>query len=104
MLRVAGSFFVIAGLASAETQGGVVRSGGQALPGAAVTAICGTDKITTVTDDAGQFELGGLPSAPCKFTITRVGVDPAQRDLTASAASAAFDLSLQTHATLAVEP
>jgi len=40
----------------------------------------------------------------CKFTITMFGFEPAQRDLTASGTSASFDLTLQTHATLAVEP
>src|SRR5580704_13879308 len=108
MFRTTGLFFILAALpatiAFAETQSGSVRSGGQPIPGAAVTAICGTDKITTVTDDAGQFELGGLPSTPCKYTISMFGFEPAQRDLTASATSATFDLTLQTHATLAVEP
>ncbi len=104
MFRTTGFLFVLAATAFAATQSGTVRSGGQSIPGAAVTAICGTDKITTVTDDAGQFELGGLPSTPCKFTITMFGFEPAQRDLTASATSATFDLNLQTHATLAVEP
>jgi len=108
MFRTTGLLFVLAALlaaaASAETQSGIVRSGGQPIPGAAVTAICGTDKITTVTDDAGQFELGGLPSTPCKYTIAMFGFEPAQRDLTASANAATFDLTLQTHATLAVEP
>ncbi len=32
------------------------------------------------------------------------GFEPSQRDLTASSSSATFDLNLQTHATLAVEP
>src|ERR1700691_3625116 len=104
MLRIAGSFFVIAGLAFAETQSGVVRSGGQAIPGAAVTAICGADKITTVTDEAGKFELGGLPATPCKFFISMFGFEPAQLDVTASGSPVTFDLKLQTRATLATEP
>lgn len=104
MLRTAGSFFLIAGLAFAETQSGVVRSGGQAIPGAGVTALCGADKITTVTDETGQFELGGLPSTPCKFFISMFGFEPAERDVTASASPLTFDLKLQTRATLATEP
>src|ERR1700733_7144155 len=104
MFRTTGLLLVISGIAFAETQSGTVRSGGQPIPGAAVTAICGTDKITTVSDDAGQFELGGLPSTSCKYTISMFGFEPSQRDLTASGTSATFDLTLQTHATLAAEP
>ncbi len=104
MLRITSFFLAIAGLAFAETQSGVVRSAGQAIPGAAVTAICGTDKINTVTDEAGQFELGGLPSTPCKFFISMFGFEPTQLDVTASPAPLTFDLKLQTHATLAAEP
>lgn len=104
MLRTAGFLFVVAGSVLAETQNGVVRSGGQAIPGATVTAICGTDKITTVTDDAGRFEMGGLPSTPCKFYISMFGFESAQRDATASSNPLTFDLNLQTRATLATEP
>ncbi len=50
MFRTTGLLLIVAALlaanAFAETQSGVVRSGGQSIPGAAVTAICGTDKIT----------------------------------------------------------
>src|ERR1700722_18854958 len=108
MFRTTGLLFVLAallaGTAFAATQNGIVRSGGQPIPGAAVTAICGTDKITTVTDDAGQFELGGLPSAPCKFFISMFGFEPSQLDVTASGSPVTFDLKLQTRATLATEP
>ncbi len=104
MPRTIGFLFVVAGLAFAETQSGVVRSGGEAIPGAAVTAICGADKITTVTDDAGRFDLGGLPSTPCKFYISMFGFEPAERDVTASSTALTFDLNLQKRATLATEP
>ena len=104
MLRTAGWFFVVAGFAFAETQSGVVRSGGQAIPGAAITAICGTDKITTVTDEAGQFELGGLPATPCQFFVSMFGFEPSQRNVTASSSPLTFDLKLQTRATLGAEP
>lgn len=104
MFRTAGLLIIVAGLVFAETQSGVVRSGGQAIPGATVTAICGTDKITTVTDDAGRFDLGGLPSTPCKFTISMFGFEPAEREAAASSSGLTFDLTLQKRATLASEP
>ena len=63
MLRsTCAALLLFAGVAAADVQTGIVRSGGQPIPGATVTAECGTDKITTVTDDAGRFEIGGLPS------------------------------------------
>ena len=54
----------LAGNAFADTQSGVVRSGNQTIPGASVVADCGGGRISTVTDVAGRFELGGLPAAP----------------------------------------
>ncbi|HTA44423.1 MAG TPA: TonB-dependent receptor [Bryobacteraceae bacterium] len=104
MIRTAVLLLAFAGSVLAETQSGVVQSGGQAIPGASVTAVCGTDKITTITDDAGRFELGGLPATPCKFFVSMFGFEPAQRDVTASSSSLSFNLNLQTHATLATEP
>ena len=64
---------VFTGVAAADVQTGMVRSGGQAIPGATVTAECGTDKITTTTDDGGRFEMGGLPSTSCNYTVLMFG-------------------------------
>ena len=96
------SFFTV--LAAAETQSGTVVSGGQPIPGAAVIVDCGADRITTVTDAAGRFAIGGLPAAPCRYSIAMFGFEPAQRDAAASANDLTFDLKLQTHATLAATP
>ena len=54
-------------LNAAEVQKGSVRSGAQPLSGASVTAECGVDRLSTVTGNAGEFELGGLPAASCRF-------------------------------------
>jgi trimeric autotransporter adhesin len=99
-LRTFGFFVIFAGLAAAETQSGVVRSGGQPIPGASVTAICGSDKIATVTDEAGQFDLGGLPSTPCRFAVAIFGFEAAPRDAAASSTPLTFDLRLQARATV----
>ncbi len=106
MLRSACLFLLIfAGIAAADVQTGVVRSGGQAIPGATVSAECGADsKITTTTDDAGRFEIGGLPSTSCKYTVLMFGFEPAQKDAAASSTPLGFDLSLQTHATMPTAP
>src|SRR5580658_2801217 len=104
MLRTTGLFLIFAGLALGETQTGSVTSGGQAIPGATVVATCGDDKITTVTDDAGRFEMGGLPTTPCRFSVAMFGFDAPPREATASASPLTFDLSLQAHATLPADP
>src|SRR5580704_13607523 len=104
MLRQTGLLFIFAGLALGETQSGSVTSGGQAIPGATIVALCGTDKITTVTDDAGRFEIGGLPSTPCQFSVAMFGFEAAPKEATASSTTLNFDLRLQTRATLPAEP
>jgi trimeric autotransporter adhesin len=86
--------------AAADVQTGVVRSGGRPIPGAAVTAECGTDKISTVTDLDGRFEMGGLPSSPCKFSAAMFGFEQALQESKASSAPLIFDLKLQTRASL----
>ncbi len=98
------ALLIFAGVASADVQTGVVRSGGQTIPGATVTAECGTDKITTVTDDAGRFEIGGLPSTPCKYTVLIFGFEPVQKNAAASATPLGFDLTLQGRASVPVAP
>jgi hypothetical protein len=100
MLRSTTLLFLFTALAAAEVQNGVVRSGGQAIPGAAVTAVCGSDKIKTVTDFDGRFEIGGLPATPCKFSVSMFGFEGVSKDVTPSANAVTFDLTLQTKATL----
>ena len=95
---------IFAGVAAADVQTGLVRSGGVAIPGATVSAECGTDKITTTTDDAGRFEMGGLPSTSCKYTVLMFGFEPVQKDAAASSTPLTFDLALQGHATEPVAP
>src|ERR1035438_3302279 len=104
MLRTTGLVLIFTGLALGETQSGVVTSGGQPIPGANVVATCGTDKITTVTDDAGRFEMGGLPSTPCRFSVAMFGFDAPPREATVSTTPLTFDLKLQTRASLPPDP
>ncbi len=98
------ALLLLAGVAAADVQTGVVRSGGQPIPGASVTVQCGTDKIPTVTDDAGRFEVGGLPSTPCKYTILIFGFEPVEKEAAASATPLGFDLKLQERASIPVAP
>jgi len=100
------ALLMFAGVAAADVQNGLVRSGGQPIPGATVTVECGpgTDKIPSVTDDAGRFEIGGLPSTSCKYTILIFGFEPLQKDAVASTTPLTFDLTMQTRGSIPVEP
>ena len=98
------ALLIFAGIAAADVQTGVVRSGGQTIPGATITAECGTDKITTVSDDAGRFEIGGLPSTSCKYTVLMFGFEPAQKDAAASSTPLTLDLKMQNRASIPVAP
>jgi hypothetical protein len=102
MFRTTGSLLFIVGLAFGDTQTGSVTSGGQPIPGATVVATCsaGNENITTVTDDAGRFEIGGLPATPCRFSVAMFGFEAAQREATTSSSPLTFELRLQTVATL----
>jgi hypothetical protein len=91
-------------IAAADVQTGVVRSGGRPVPGAAVTAECSAEKIATVTDGEGRFEMGGLPGTPCKFSAAMFGFEVLQRYVKASSAPVTFDLLLQKRASLPVLP
>ncbi|HXE62520.1 MAG TPA: carboxypeptidase regulatory-like domain-containing protein [Bryobacteraceae bacterium] len=96
---------IFAVAAEADVQTGVVRSGDQTIPGATITAECGNDpKITTTTDASGKFQLGGLPSTSCKYTVLMFGFEPQQKDAAASSTPLSFDLTLQQHATAPVAP
>jgi hypothetical protein len=106
MLRSTSAILLIfAATAVADVQSGVVRSSGQPIPGATVTAECGNDpKITTTTDAAGRFQLGGLPATECKYTVLMFGFEPLQKDAAAASTPLTFDLTLQAHATAPVAP
>ena len=97
------TLLVGASSAAADVQTGFVRSGGRSIPGAAVTADCGTDRITTVTDGDGRFEMGGLPSATCKFSAAIFGFDRVTVEAKPSAQAVVLDLKLQAKASLPVD-
>ncbi len=89
--------------ALADTQSGIVRANGQAIPGAAILVECGTEKIRTVSGPDGRFEVGGLPATACQFSIGMFGFERVELESKASATPLTFDLKLQTRASLPVE-
>jgi hypothetical protein len=104
MIRIAGLLVLTAAVLFGETQSGAVSSAGKPIPGATITATCGTDKITTVTDGGGRYEIGGLPATSCRFSVAMFGFDATPRDATPSATPLNFDLRLQTRASLPADP
>ncbi len=65
---------------------GVVRSAGQPIPGATVTAIQGDRKVVTSTDDAGRYEFANLSPGAWKFEVEMTGFVSSRRDAEAAAA------------------
>jgi hypothetical protein len=66
----------------AVQQGGTVRSGGLAIPGATVTATQGEQKIVTTTDDSGQYTFNNLPAGAWTLQVDIFGFTPARREIT----------------------
>ena len=93
-------FILLAGMiaaAAADVQTGVVLWNGKPLPGAALSIKCGSDAIETSTDESGHFEVGGIPSAPCKYAVSLFGFATEEKEAAVSSDSLVFDLKLQKH-------
>ncbi|MGB9606323.1 MAG: carboxypeptidase-like regulatory domain-containing protein, partial [Bryobacteraceae bacterium] len=58
---------------------GVVRSGGQPVPGAVVTATQGDRKVITVTGEDGRYMLTGLTPGAWTLEVELTGFQKAQR-------------------------
>lgn len=71
------------GAAVAADFRGVVRFGGLPLPGASVTATCGTHTASTVTDAAGAYTLAEPASGRCTLEVSMQMFAPQRRDATA---------------------
>ncbi|MGI8991137.1 MAG: TonB-dependent receptor domain-containing protein [Bryobacteraceae bacterium] len=98
---------VVAGVAQATSpESGVVRSSGQPIPGATVTATQGAQKFSTVTDESGRYQLDPLPAGNWKLEISMFGFTSATREVPAGsgAASFDFDLNLKPRATVSARP
>ena len=86
-----------AGLVRAEGPGiaGVVRSGGQPIPGATVTAIQGERRTVTSTDDAGRYAFTGLVPGGCIVEVEMFGFAPALQKVELAGQTAALDWTLE---------
>lgn len=69
-------FSLFAGAGSLLAQSGFVKSGGQPIPGATVTATQGTQTLNTVTDADGHYVFPVLNPGPWSITVDMFGFDP----------------------------
>ena len=68
--------------------GRVIDPSGGTLAGATVVVICGAQRASTVTNQAGRYEITKLPSARCEVTVALDGFANGQEAADLSAASA----------------
>ena len=76
---------LLAGVALALAQDGVVRSGGQPIPGATVTATAGTQKFSSLSDEDGRYHFKVLPSGTWTIEIESFGFVSQKKEVTISA-------------------
>jgi trimeric autotransporter adhesin len=84
---------------STVTSTGVVKFGGQPLPGATVIAIQGDHRIMTTTDESGAYQLDGLAPGTYSLEVQMFGFQTAHKQIQIAAASqptTEWTLELQT--------
>ncbi|MDQ2901180.1 MAG: carboxypeptidase-like regulatory domain-containing protein, partial [Acidobacteriota bacterium] len=82
------------GAQAASPESGVVRSSGQPIPGATVTATQGVQKFSTITDESGRFQLDPLPAGNWKLEVSMFGFTAATREVASGTDGASFDANL----------
>jgi hypothetical protein len=88
-----------AGAQPTVTSTGVVKFGGQPLPGATVIAIQGDHRIMTTTDESGAYQLDGLAPGTYTVEVQMFGFQTAHRQIQIAAGSqptTEWPLELQT--------
>ncbi len=80
---------------AAAAQDGVVQSSGQPIPGASITAVQGTQKLSTVTDEDGRYHFDNLPPGEWDFTVEMFGFAKAEQKLTIGLAALPFSWDLK---------
>ncbi len=96
LLRAAALILLAAG-ANALAQSGFVKSAGQPIPGATVTATQGAQTVSTVTDADGHYSFPPLGAGSWSVHVEMFGFDPLQTDIVFETAKAPvnFDLALR---------
>jgi hypothetical protein len=76
-----------AGAQSTVTSTGVVKFGGQPLPGATVIAIQGDHRVMTTTDESGAYQLDGLAPGTYTVEVQMFGFQTAHKQIQIAAGS-----------------
>lgn len=84
-----------AGLLSAAQHGGIVRSAGQPVPGATVTATLADQKFVTATDENGNYVFQDLPPGAWKIEVEIFGFTIQARPLSVGAQATTLDWELE---------
>ena len=92
-LRFASAAFALA--VSAWAQSGVVRSGGQPIPGAAVTAVQDGKTLKTVTGADGRYAFAGIAPGGWTITVTMFGFAPQHHNVAVPSASREWNFDLR---------
>ena len=64
-----------------SAQSGVVKFGGQPIPGATVTASQGDRRALTITDETGRYEFSELAAGAYSVEVRMFGFQPARRQV-----------------------
>jgi hypothetical protein len=73
---------------------GIVKFGGQPLPGATVIATQGDHRVVTTTDESGAYELAGLAAGTYTVEVQMFGFQTARKQIQVGAVSQPSDWSL----------
>ncbi|HYR85988.1 MAG TPA: carboxypeptidase regulatory-like domain-containing protein [Terriglobia bacterium] len=89
-------FVVLCCSAAAAEHRGFVKFGGLPVPGVAVTAMKGQQKLVAITDPQGVYAFPELPDGVWTIRVEMLGFAPIQQDITvaAGAAIAEWDLKM----------
>jgi trimeric autotransporter adhesin len=83
---------------AAAAQDGSVRASGQPIPGASITAVQGTQRVSTITDEDGRYHFDQLASGDWEFTVEMFGFAKLTQKLTIGIASIPFEWDLKLEA------
>ncbi len=89
---------LIAGLFSLTLllgQTGLVRSGGQPIPGATITAVQGERKLTTVTNESGAYQFEDMTAGEWTLEVQQFGFARVSKSMTLGSVAVHTDFTLE---------